>query len=130
MGKDRNEIGPARPLKVAHGNKSTNNLISWRPSELDKNNLKTRPPSLSEVLTLLERKAADGYKLSMGMNLDNGSFYAIFREGGLDWKKARAVGVWSSSLDKALICIFYYLISVNPDFPEGISVVEEGPVDW
>jgi hypothetical protein len=130
MGRDKNEQSYPPKGRASKPLRGSNNLTSFRPSELDKQNLRTRPPALGEVLALLEKKAASGYKLSLGMNLDNGSFYAIFREGGSNWQTTRAVGVWSSSLEKALICIFYYLVSVNPDFPEGVLVEEEGPVDW
>jgi len=130
MGQDKQENARRGTRKQAPPRKGTNNLLSYRPTELDLKNLRENPPDWVKVWEGLGRHLASGFKLSMGMNQDNGSYYAILREPGDDWRKARAVGVWSISPAKALICIFFYLINVNPDFPEGISVVEEEPVDW
>jgi len=130
MGRDRHEEAKRGAGKETPPRKGTNNLVSYRPSEEEIASLRDNPPTWVKIWDGLGKWMAHGFKLSTGMNLENGSFYAILREPGADWKTARAVGVWSASPGKALMCIYYYLEYVNSTFPEGAPVVEDHIVDW
>jgi len=130
VGRDKWEMQKSGERKNASSRKATNNLYCFRPEDVDLMRLKSGFIGTEDGVIIVEAFLKQGHKLSIGQNLDNGSFYCIIREQGDDWRAARAVGVWTASVEKAIALMGYYLREVNPDFPEGVASAKDFITEW
>lgn len=96
-------------------------LVNWTPSAQHKLELGSGVIDALGAMRVLERRLADGYRVSLGGSLDRGGLFAIIREPGEDWSTLRSLAVWASTLERAVLLLGYYLERVNPDFPESLG---------
>ena len=114
--------------KGSHNSYST--FFTFHPTNEQKHALRHWDVELQEVLEGLASKIEGGFKLSIGQKPESGTFFAIMRQNGDDWKNTPACSYWNLDMTKTLVGLYYYLTSVNPSWPEGRSSVVEEETDW
>lgn len=81
--------------------------------------------NIAGALAVLESRIGDGLvKITLGRPVDREGRYAVLRDPNASWDEGQAVSCWGRSVETALVSAAYYLSSVNPDFPDGISPTE------
>lgn len=105
------------PKKSNNSSEGLGRLVNYQPTVEIKKFLKEGGLPITRAMSILERVEMSGHRLSSGCSVDKGGFFVIVREGTPDWKEARSVSFWTSSLERSFILAAYYLSEVNPDFP-------------
>lgn len=109
---------------------ASNGIFTWHPTSEQKDFLREGGLDWFETFEVLTGALNRGLKITLGMRLENGSVYAIAREGGTAWDSSRAVSVWHAEPGPALRALAYYLRDVNPHFPEGLGDDTRLKFDW
>jgi hypothetical protein len=133
MKSDRNQekYVPGNGHKAA-GSKNTkqSRLISFNPTESQKQTIKSDQRALEDVLASLEATLQDGHVLNIKYQEKYDAFSVIVREAGEDWQTALSLSVWHNSLDRAIRIMSYALTMVYPEFPLGVERMAFSDTDW
>lgn len=97
-------------------------LVNWNPNPQEVAQLKTGVFGPLEAVELIGTFMEDGHRLSMGYNPDRAGFFAMLREGNVDFEQAVTISVWAGSVEKALTKLGFYLREVNPEFPRNVQL--------
>ena len=117
--------------KGKKGARSSNTtFFTFHPTVEQKYALRVWDVELSEVLEGLAAKVESGFKLTLSQKPETGTYLAIMRENGDDWKAARCASYWNVDPTRALMGLYFYLTNVNPSWPEASGSVEEEETDW
>lgn len=80
--------------------------------------LRGKPFDLHETMEGLEGVLQRGHRITIGYTDKGESLYVVIRQGGEDWSKTKAVFVYHNDLEKALTGLWFYLMSVEPGWPD------------
>jgi hypothetical protein len=118
VAKEQNEA--RRGLHKGHKHKANTKpgIFTVRLTVEQKKSLVEDGWDFPEVLKALGVVTQEGHKLAIGYDYDRGSYYVIMREGLVAWEEARAVSAWHADLDRALVTLWFYLVHINPEWPE------------
>lgn len=105
-------------------------LYTWHPTEPQKKLLLERNMSLSDAISIVAGSVSQGNKFLCGLRVENDAFWAMMRQGSVDWDKARCVSVWHSDLDRAIIGLAFWLEVVCPNWPEQRPGSMQMEFDW
>lgn len=110
--------------------KRQSRLISFNPTESQKETIKNDQRSLEDVMASLEATLQDGHVLNIKYQEKYDAFSVIVREAGDDWQTALSLSVWHNSLDRAMRIMSYALTMVYPEFPLGVERMAFSDTDW
>lgn len=105
-------------------------LVSFNPTEEQKETIKNDQRSLEDVLASLEAALQDGHVFNVKYQDKYDAFSLIIREAGEDWQVALSLSVWHNSLDRCFRIMSYALTMVYPDFPAGVERQAFSVTDW
>jgi len=116
--------------KGATGDKSQNRLFNYKPTESEKSILKTLNSPIERSFAVIVDRLDTGCKVSIGQDIDSGTYYIIVREDKKDWTEALAVSVWHPDFNRAVQALAFYLTDVNPDWPAVSAQNQKQDFDW
>jgi len=112
------------------GNGSNTPFVSFNPTGVEKGIIRDDPRPLGDVLDSLNSWVRRGHKLHIGFNDSKESFYAVLRQGGVDWKEAISLSCWHRDCERALRALEYGLSTKYRDFPAIQLAFFEDDLEW
>lgn len=113
-----------------NGKSRISRLISFNPTDAQKETIKNDQRSISDVLASIEACLQDGHVINVKYQDKYDAFSVIIREASDDWTTALSLSVWHNSLDRALRILSYALTIVYPEFPLGVERQAYSETDW
>lgn len=115
---------------AASKNSRQSRLVSFNPTDSQKETIKNDQRPLEDVLASIEATLQDGHVINIKYQQKYDAFSVIIREAGEDWQVALSLSVWHNSLDRAIRIMSYALTMVYPEFPIGVERMAFSETDW
>jgi len=123
----------ARKAPKTRGKKSTEGsgrLITFKPTEAQKMELRANFKTLPEVLLGIEELCQRGIRFTIFQPTDKTSYTIIARDGTREWRDAEAVSCWHDDLQRAIRGVHYALTIAYPSWPEEAIATDVQDADW
>lgn len=107
-----------------------NRPVAYHPNEKARDQLRGGAIPLPDALDTISGYILGGCKLVVGYAQATNSYYAILRDDTEDWQTATAVSAFHAEPEKLLRTLAYYLLHVNPRFPEKAEGMTDMFDNW